>query len=77
MSAASDLKAIAHGVAAAAAREVGAGAVVIVMVADNSKPHSKHFVAWKGSCLEVRGLLAQGSEVVEAVLRGTLHAESD
>lgn len=52
-------------VACAAVRDqLGERPVVLVMVATNDGPHSRHLVAWWGSCLEVRGLLAQGSDVV-------------
>jgi len=50
---------------------IGKGAVIIVMVAKNGAPHSRHHVSWGGSCLEVRGLLAQGTEIIQARLHGT------
>lgn len=49
---------------------IGEGAVAIVMVAKNGAPHSRHHVSWTGSCLEVRGLLAQGTDVIEKRVNG-------
>jgi hypothetical protein len=43
----------------------------IVMIGRNERPHSKHYVCWNGSCMEVRGLLEQCSELVRRDLHGT------
>jgi hypothetical protein len=46
-------------------------ATVLVMIGRNTRPHSTHGVGWVGSCMEVRGLLVQCSEIVTDRLNGT------
>lgn len=56
----------------------GEGAVVIVMIGKNGRPHSSHLVSWEGSCMEVRGLLAQGTDVIQHEVHGlNLRGEGD